>query len=71
VLALIFKASGSALHAVFDQVGPNELDYPRIVVAIGEIVIESRETMLLTSLFHSGQLICFEFVTVDVSPVEC
>jgi hypothetical protein len=58
------------LHAVLHQVCPNELDYPRIVVAIGEVVIESRETVLLASFFHSGQLIRFKLVTIDVSPIE-
>jgi hypothetical protein len=58
------------LHTVFHQVRPDEFDHPRIVVTISKIVIESREAMLLAGLFHAGQLICFELVTIDVSPVE-
>ena len=51
---LILEASGSALHAIGHQIRPDELDYARIVVAIREVVIERRETMLLAGLLHGG-----------------
>jgi hypothetical protein len=64
---LVLKTSCPPFHSVLDEIRPDELDYSRIVVAVREIVIESRETMLLTCFLHTVQLAVIEFVRVDVA----
>jgi hypothetical protein len=66
----VLEASRSALHFVGHQVGPDELDHAGVVVAVGKIVIERGEAVLLASPLHADQLIGIEFVAVDVAPVE-
>jgi hypothetical protein len=41
------KAARPALKPVFYDLCPNELDHPRVVVAIRKIVIQCRETVTL------------------------
>jgi hypothetical protein len=40
-----------------------------IVVAISEIMIQRGKAVLLASPLHGFQLIIFEFVCVDISPI--
>src|SRR5262249_17382433 len=61
--------SSAAIHAVRDQVGPDELEDPRIVVAVRQIVVQGREAVLLASLLHRRKLAAIELVLIDVSPV--
>jgi hypothetical protein len=44
--SLIFEAAHTALEFVFG-IGPKPLDHPGIVVAVREVMVQSRETMTL------------------------
>ena len=66
---LVLEAPGAALCPVPDEVGPDELDHPGIVIAIRKIVVEGGEAMLLANLLHVYQLGRFELVLIDVPPV--
>jgi hypothetical protein len=48
--ALVFETSGASLHAVGHQIGPDKFDHARIIVAVGKVVVEGGEAMLLASL---------------------
>src|SRR5215471_382086 len=63
------KAASSTLQPVLHDLLPDELDDPRVVVAIREIVIPCRETVTLTGLLHVAQLVVIELRSVDTSPV--
>jgi len=38
-ISLVLEAARPALHSILDQVGPDKLDDPGVVVAVREIVI--------------------------------
>src|SRR5580700_7306466 len=65
---LILEAARPALESVPGLL-PKPLDDPRIVIAVAQIVIESREAMLLTCLLHLAQLAAIELVSLNVAPV--
>lgn len=64
----VFEASCAALQAVLDQIRPDELDHPSVVVAVRQIVIQRRETMLLAGFVHTGELAVIELVLIDKLP---
>ncbi|MCU1295907.1 MAG: hypothetical protein JWO91_185 [Acidobacteriaceae bacterium] len=51
--ALVLEASCAALHPVLYQVRPHELYYTGIVIAVRQVMVKSREAMLLASLLHT------------------
>lgn len=48
----IIKTAGSTFQSILNQLRPDELYDARIVIAIREIVVQSRETMALASSLH-------------------
>src|SRR6267378_1339278 len=55
-LISILETAHAALEFIFDRVGPEPLDHTRVVVAVREIVVQSRKTMPLAGRFHLGKL---------------
>src|ERR1700687_5186732 len=53
---LIFKTPGAAFHPVLDHLRPDKFDDARIVVAIGQVVVQGGKAVLLAGLLHRGQL---------------
>ena len=66
----VVETSRSPLHLVFNEVGPNESNDSRVVIAVRQIMVQRRKTMPLAGRFHLAQLLGFEFVLIDVSPIE-
>jgi hypothetical protein len=60
----MFAAPVASFRQFRHEVGPEELDYPRIVVAVRKIVIQSRKTLLLMNFLHAGQLAIVVFVLI-------
>lgn len=69
IFCSVFETSCAALHSIPDQIRPHELDHPSIVVAVRQIVIQGRKTMLLAGFLHAGELAVIEFVVIDASPI--
>src|SRR5260370_21579236 len=67
--ASILETAHAALEFIFDRVEPEPLDHTGVVVAVREIVIQSRKTMPLAGRFHLGKLRVIELWAIDVSPV--
>lgn len=65
----ILKALRAALGSLLDQVFPHELNDARVVVAIGKVVVQGGEAMLLAGVLHFRQGFAFEFVAFDGAPV--
>ena len=59
-----------APQAVGDQISPHPLDDPRIVVAVGKIVVQRRETVALASFLHRAQLLLVELRFFNISPIK-
>src|SRR5579883_3101822 len=65
----ILEAACAALHAVGDEIGPDELDDARVVVAIRKVVVQGRKAVPLARLFHGRELLRVETVAFDVAPI--
>src|SRR6185437_12041258 len=64
----VLKASCTASEAAL-RIRPQPLDHAGVVVAVGEIVIQRGETMLLAGPLHIGKCLSIEVEMLDVAPV--
>jgi len=64
----VFKGAHAAPELFFNDVGPQPFDYPSIVVAVGKVVVQGREAVLLAGFLHAGKLPLIELRLVDISP---
>ena len=67
---LVLEAPRSSLHTVAPDLLPHPFDDAGIVVAVPEVVIESRKAVAFTGVFHLFELLLIELRIVDVAPVE-
>lgn len=67
----VFEAARAiASQTVRDQIRPDPLYDPCIVVAVRKIVVQRRETVALASLLHGAQLLLVELGFINVSPIK-
>src|SRR5262249_38729710 len=64
----LIKASTYALKSARSLL-EHPFDYPGVVVAITQVMVERREAMLLALLLHVVELLDLEFMIPDDSPV--
>ena len=67
--ASFIKTASPAFQSILNEIRPDELDDARVVVAVCEIVIQSRKTVPLTGFLHASQLFAIKLRMIDASPV--
>jgi hypothetical protein len=65
----VFEAANTAAEAAL-YVLPHPLDHARFVVAVGKIMIQRGEAVLLAGLLHIIQLITVKREPIDVAPIK-
>src|SRR5437879_9614267 len=66
----VFEATGgAAAEVVLHRKAPQPLDDARIVIAIGQIMIQRGEAVMLASLLHVRELLGIEMKLIDIAPV--
>src|ERR1700756_1736430 len=69
-MRLVLETSRSSLHTVAHHLLPHPFDNPGIVIAVPEVVIESRKAVPFTGMLHFFKLLLVELRVVDIPPVE-